>query len=60
MTVATDKKRLVTYISVDVADKLQLLAEVRLRTISNMIEFIITEAVTQAEETGEIKPSKDR
>ncbi|XHX75687.1 MAG: hypothetical protein RBJ76_00050 (plasmid) [Stenomitos frigidus ULC029] len=60
--VATEKKRLVTYMSVEVVDKLQLLAEVRMRTMSNMIEVLVAEAVDKAEKDGEIKikPPKEK
>jgi len=55
--VATNKARLVAYCDPEIKEKLEKLAEGRLRSLSNLIESILVEEVTKAEATGEL-PSK--
>ncbi|MBD2316704.1 ribbon-helix-helix domain-containing protein [Phormidium tenue] len=55
MTVATDKVRVSTYIEDGLKPKLELLAKVRKRSVSNLIEVLCQEAVDKAEKEGELK-----
>ncbi len=56
--VATNKARLVAYCEPEIKEKLEWLAEQRLRSLSNLIESILVEEVAKAEATGELKPEK--
>lgn len=56
--VATNKARLVAYCEPEVKEKLERLAEQRLRSLSNLIESILVEEVAKAEAAGELKPEK--
>lgn len=55
MTVATDKVRVSTYIEDELKPKLEMLAKVRKRSVSNLIEVLCQEAVDRAEKEGELK-----
>ncbi len=55
---ATDKARLVAYCSPEVKEKLERLAELRFRSVSNLIEVLVVEEVTRAETSGELPPKK--
>lgn len=58
INVATNKARLVAYCEPEIKEKLERLAEQRLRSLSNLIESILVEEVAKAEATGELKPGK--
>ena len=51
---ATDKARLIAYCDPTVKAKLETLADLRFRSLSNLVESILAEAVRQAEEDGEL------
>jgi hypothetical protein len=57
-TVATDKARIVSYVAPEIKQKLEKLAEARLRSLSNLIEAALVEEVARAEAAGELKPEK--
>ena len=54
--VATNKARLVAYCEAEIKEKLEKLAESRLRSLSNLIESILVEEVSKAEASGELSP----
>jgi hypothetical protein len=54
-TVATDKGRIVTYCEPTIKAKLEVLADLRFRSLSNLVESILAEAVAEAEESGELE-----
>jgi len=58
--VATNKARLVAYCEPEIKEKLERLAELRLRSLSNLIESVLAEEVARAEANGELtlEPSK--
>lgn len=56
-SVATDKARIVTYCDPKVKAKLEKLASLRLRSLSNLVESILTEAVEDAALYGELNES---
>lgn len=58
--VATNKARLVAYCEPEIKEKLEQLAEQRLRSLSNLIESILVEEVAKAEAAGELKPSRPK
>ncbi|PSB30195.1 CopG family transcriptional regulator [Stenomitos frigidus ULC18] len=58
--VATNKARLVAYCEPEVKEKLERLAESRLRSLSNLIESILVEEVAKAEASGELGTSPER
>ncbi|NJR50648.1 MAG: hypothetical protein HC780_14830 [Leptolyngbyaceae cyanobacterium CSU_1_3] len=53
--VATNKARLVAYCEPEIKEKLERLAETRLRSLSNLIESVLVEEVAKAEASGELK-----
>jgi hypothetical protein len=53
-TMATDKARLVAYCDPTIKTKLEALAELRIRSVSNLIESILTDAIAEAEKSGEL------
>lgn len=55
--VATNKARLVAYCDPEIKEKLERLAELRLRSLSNLIESVLVEEVAKAEASGEL-PTK--
>lgn len=52
--VATNKARLVAYCEPEIKEKLERLAELRLRSLSNLIESVLAEEVARAEANGEL------
>ena len=52
--VATNKARLVAYCEPEIKEKLERLAESRLRSLSNLIESVLVEEVAKAEANGEL------
>lgn len=56
--VATNKARLVAYCDPEVKEKLERLAEARLRSLSNLIESVLVEEIAKAERAGELPPKK--
>lgn len=54
-TVATDKGRIVAYCDPTIKAKLEILADLRFRSLSNLVESILAEAVAKAEDAGELK-----
>jgi predicted transcriptional regulator len=52
--VATNKARLVAYCEPEIKEKLERLAELRLRSLSNLIESVLVEEVARAEANGEL------
>ncbi len=52
--VATNKARLVAYCDPETKEKLEKLAELRLRSLSNLIESVLVEEVAKAEANGEL------
>ena len=54
-TVATDKSRLIAYCDPTIRAKLETLADLRFRSLSNLIESILAEAIAKAEESGELE-----
>ena len=56
-TVATNKARLVAYCEHEMKAKLERLAELRFRSLSNLIEAVLAEEVARAEQSGELPPS---
>ena len=54
VAVATNKAKLIAYVShADKAD-LERLAEIRLRSLSNLIEAMVREEIKKAKESGEL------
>lgn len=58
--VATDKSRLVAYCDPALKRKLEQLAGVRFRSLSNLVESVLAEAIAEAERSGELPSSIDR
>lgn len=56
--VATDKARLIAYCEPTIKAKLEVLADLRFRSLSNLVESILAEAVAAAELSGELKTTK--
>ena len=56
--VATNKARIVAYCEPEIKEKLEKLAEVRLRSLSNLIESVLVEEIAKAEARGELKTDK--
>ena len=56
--VATDKARLIAYCEPTIKAKLEILADLRFRSLSNLVESILAEAVAKAEATGELESLK--
>jgi hypothetical protein len=57
--VATKKARVVTYLDWGVKEKAERLAATRRRSLSNLLEVLIEDAVKQAETTGELPLEKE-
>jgi predicted transcriptional regulator len=53
--VATNKARLVAYCEPEIKEKLEKLAEARLRSLSNLIESVLVEEIAKAEANGELR-----
>jgi predicted transcriptional regulator len=58
--VATNKARLVAYCDPEIKEKLERLAELRLRSLSNLIESVLVEEVARAEAKGELIPGSKK
>jgi hypothetical protein len=58
--VATNKARLVAYCDHETKEKLERLAEQRLRSLSNLIESVLVDEVAKAEASGELEPKKQK
>lgn len=52
--VATEKARLVAYCDHDIKVKLERLASLRMRSLSNLIESVLADELTRAEQSGEL------
>jgi hypothetical protein len=52
--VATKKARVVTYLDWEIKEKAERLAATRRRSLSNLLEVLIEDAVKEAEATGEL------
>ena len=52
--VATNKARIVSYVEPEIKEKLEKLADARLRSLSNLIEAALVEEVARAEASGEL------
>lgn len=57
--VATNKARLVSYVEPEIKEKLEKLAEARLRSLSNLIEAVLVDEVAKAEASGELPKKTD-
>jgi len=53
--VATDKSRIVTYCTDEMKRKLERLAALRFRSVSNLVEAALAEEIARAESSGELK-----
>jgi CopG-like RHH_1 or ribbon-helix-helix domain, RHH_5 len=56
----TRNPRVVVYLETDLKAKLEILADKRNRSISNLLETVIKEIVEQAEKAGELTPNNDK
>ena len=54
MVVATDRKKVSAYLSEGLKDKADRLAKLKKRSLSNLIEVLLEEAVEEAEANGEL------
>jgi len=52
--VATDKARIVAYCSQEMKRKLERLADLRFRSLSNLVEAVLAEEIARAEVNGEL------
>lgn len=52
--VATDKARLIAYCDPELKRKSEALAELRFRSLSNLIESVLAAEVAKAEQSGEL------
>ena len=57
--VATNKARLVAYCDPEIKEKLERLAEARLRSLRNLLESVLVEEVARAEANNEIPTNHD-
>lgn len=57
--VATDKARLVAYCDPELKKKLEQLAELRFRSLSNLVESVVALEVARAEQSGELGTASD-
>ncbi|NEZ64412.1 hypothetical protein D0962_16715 [Leptolyngbyaceae cyanobacterium CCMR0082] len=55
ISVATDKARLVAYCDHATKKKLERLAALRFRSLSNLVESVLAAEIARAEESGELK-----
>ena len=58
-SVATEKARLVAYCDHTTKKKLEKLAALRLRSLSNLVESILAEEIVRAEKSGELRAEKN-
>lgn len=54
VNMATDKVRVVGYVQPHIKKKLETLAELRIRSLSNLMESVLTDLVIEAERSGEL------
>ena len=57
--VATDKAKLFAYVDPELKAKIEKLAEIRLRSVSNLVEVVMNEEIRRAEQSGEL-PAKNK
>lgn len=57
-TVATDKAKLFAYVEPALKDKIERLAETRLRSVSNLVESVMADEIRKAERSGELPSEK--
>ena len=50
--VATDKAKLFAYVDPELKSKIERLADIRLRSVSNLVESVMAEEVARAEQAG--------
>lgn len=55
MAVATDKKKISAYLSDSLKEKAEKLAQLEKRSLSNLIEVVLQQAVDKAEVEGRLK-----
>jgi len=55
---ATNKSKIVVYVQPEIKTKLETLADLRFRKVSNLAEKLLVELVREAEESGELPPGK--
>ncbi|WOB41728.1 ribbon-helix-helix protein, CopG family [Thermoleptolyngbya oregonensis NK1-22] len=53
---ATSKAKVMAYIEPELKEDLERLADVRNRSISNLLETLIRDEIERAKSTGELKP----
>jgi len=58
--VATSKAKVFAYIEPELKEELERLADVRNRSISNLMETLIRDELERARLSGELKPSAQR
>lgn len=56
--VATDKAKLFAYVDPALKEKIERLAAVRLRSVSNLVESVMADEVREAEQSGELPKEK--
>lgn len=54
MNVATDKAKLFAYVDPALKVKIEKLADVRFRSVSNLVESVMAEEIYRAEQSGEL------
>ncbi|MBD2106705.1 hypothetical protein [Nodosilinea sp. FACHB-13] len=60
LPVATDKAKLFAYVDPQLKAKIERLADIRLRSVSNLVESVMAEEVARAEQEGLLPaPSED-
>ena len=57
-SMATNKSKIVVYVQPEIKTKLETLADLRFRKVSNLAEKLLVELVREAEESGELPPGK--
>ncbi len=55
MTVATDKKKISAYLTNGLKEKAEKLAQSEKRSLSNLIEVVLQQAVDKAQSEGRLK-----
>lgn len=53
-SVATDKAKLFAYVEPGLKAKIEKLADVRFRSVSNLVESVMADEVRRAEQAGEL------
>jgi|688.fasta_scaffold1227707_1 hypothetical protein len=53
----TDKAKLFAYVDPSLKSKIERLADLRLRSVSNLVESVMAEEIARAEKTGELSIS---